>query len=364
MRHGKIGDMTIQKEFWKGKKVFLTGHTGFKGSWLSIWLKHLGVELTGYSLAPPTEPALFNEANVGVGMRSIEADIRDFESLLKAVKESQPEIVIHMAAQPLVLESYKNPLETYQTNLMGTVHVLETVRLVKSVKVILNITTDKCYENKEWLWPYREDEPMGGFDPYSNSKGCSELITFAYKNSFFNPEVYQEHGVSIATARAGNVIGGGDWACNRLIPDIMRAIVKSESVVIRNPKSIRPWQHVLGPLSGYLKLIEMLYIHGKSYNGAWNFGPKQEDAREVSWIAEYVTMAWGNGAGWVKDDRTYGHEATYLKLDTSKANSLLGWSCKWDLSEALDNIVEWYKVFVAKENVELIILNQINHYSK
>ena len=299
--------MNPNRQFWTDKKVFLTGHTGFKGSWLSLWLQDMGAEVTGYSLAPPTTPNMFEVANVTSGMHSTEADIRDLERLTTAVAEAEPDIVLHLAAQPLVRYSYDNPIETYETNVMGTANVLEAVRQSGSARSVVCITTDKCYENREWDWGYRENEAMGGHDPYSSSKGCSELVISAYRRSYFG----LGSPTSLASARAGNVIGGGDWAGDRLIPDIMRAMMNDEPVVIRNPNSIRPWQHVIEPLCGYLILAERLFEQGKtesetdgaSYNGAemaegWNFGPKDDDAKPVGWIVERVTKEWGSGARW------------------------------------------------------------------
>lgn len=347
----------MNSDFWRSKRVLLTGHTGFKGGWLSIWLQSLGADLKGLALDPPTTPSLFAEANVGLGMVSEIGDIRDYETVYRAVSEFKPEIVIHMAAQPLVRYSYKNPIETYATNVMGTVHVLEAVRKVGSTKVVVNVTTDKCYENKEWVWGYREDEPMGGFDPYSSSKGCSELVTSAYRRSYF-----AETGIALASARAGNVIGGGDWAEDRLVPDVLRAFEKNQTVIIRNPKSTRPWQHVLEPLSGYLTLAEKLWNEPKVYADGWNFGPKEEDAKPVGWIVQQLCDAWGQGATWQLDGQSHPHEAGYLKLDISKAKQLMGWSPTWELSTALNKIVDWQKVFLAKGDLRAFTESQINEF--
>ncbi|RYY17500.1 MAG: CDP-glucose 4,6-dehydratase [Alphaproteobacteria bacterium] len=310
----------VNPTFWSGKRVFLTGHTGFKGSWLSLWLQAMGADLTGFALAPPTDPSLFQAADVAQGMTSIIGDIRDAGALAHALVTASPEIVIHMAAQPLVRASYDDPVGTYATNVMGTVHVLEAVRRAPGVRACVVVTTDKCYENREWVWGYREDEAMGGYDPYSNSKGCAELVTSAYRRSFFG-----ESGTATASARAGNVIGGGDWAVDRLIPDILRAVVAGEPVVIRNPHSIRPWQHVLEPLSGYLVLAQSLWTDPTGAAEGWNFGPRDEDARPVQWIVEQLCELWGDGASWVRDERLQPHEANYLKLDISKARARLGW---------------------------------------
>lgn len=347
----------VDPGFWRGKRVFLTGHTGFKGSWLSLWLQSLGAELHGLALSPPTNPALFEQARVADGMKSNTGDIRDYAVVLAAMRECRPDIVIHMAAQPLVRHSYQAPVETYATNVMGTVHVLEAARHIGGVRAIVNVTTDKCYENREWVWGYREDEPMGGHDPYSNSKGCSELVTSAYRRSYF-----QEADIALASARAGNVIGGGDWAVDRLVPDILGAIEQDRPVVIRNPLATRPWQHVLEPLSGYLMLAERLHEEGQAYAEGWNFGPNDEDARPVQWIVDRLVQAWGNGASWQLDDSRHPHEANYLKLDISKAKSRLGWQPRWHLQKALDQIVGWHRAWLGKEDVQAICLAQIKHH--
>lgn len=305
--------------FWHGKRVFLTGHTGFKGGWLSLWLQQLGADVTGYALDAPTSPSLFEAASVARGMRSIIGDVRDGDAVKRAMAVARPDIVIHMAAQPLVRYSYVNPVETYSTNVMGVVNLLEAVRATPGVRAVVNVTSDKCYENREWPWGYRENEAMGGYDPYSNSKGCAELVTAGYRSSFFHADKYPEHGVALGSGRAGNVIGGGDWALDRLIPDMLRAIGAGEPVMIRNPHAIRPWQHVLEPLSGYLTLAEKLYTEGPVHAEGWNFGPYDTDAKPVEWIVERMTQEWGAGASWTLDGQDHPHEATYLKLDCSKA---------------------------------------------
>jgi CDP-glucose 4,6-dehydratase len=331
--------------FWHGKRVFLTGHTGFKGGWLSLWLQQLGAEVTGYALEAPTTPSLFEVARVARGMVSIIGDVRDGEALKHAMAQARPEIVIHMAAQPLVRYSYANPVETYATNVMGVVNLLEAVRATPGVRSVVNVTSDKCYENREWPWGYRENEAMGGYDPYSNSKGCAELVTAGYRSSFFNAEKYAEHGIALGSGRAGNVIGGGDWAMDRLIPDMLRAIGAGQPVMIRNPHSIRPWQHVLEPLSGYLTLAEKLYTEGPVHAEGWNFGPHDTDAKPVEWIIERMTQEWGAGASWSLDGQNHPHEATYLKLDCSKARGQLGWHPRWDIGQTIAKIVEWHKAF-------------------
>lgn len=354
----------INKEFWHKKKVFVTGHTGFKGSWLSLWLSSLGARVTGYALAPPTNPSMFELCKVDKLVRSVSGDVRDADKLMQVMQEVQPEIVIHMAAQPLVRESYINPVDTYAINVMGTVNVLETVRHCQSVKAVINVTTDKCYENKEWIWGYRENEPLGGYDPYSNSKACSELVTASYRNSFFHPSEYSNHGVAMATARAGNVIGGGDWATDRLIPDCIEALLNNKKIRIRNPYSIRPWQHVLEPLGGYLLLAEKLYAEGVSFAESWNFGPDDSDAQPVEWIVQKVCERWGGSAAYEVDAGVHPHEANYLKLDCSKAKSHLNWSPRWNLEYTLDNIVDWVRAYQEKADMRTICLQQIDDYVK
>ncbi len=348
--------MGENSNFWQGKRVFLTGHTGFKGSWLSLWLQAMEAEIKGYALNPPTETNLFTVAKVGEQMESEIGDIRDLEALTKSMRAFNPDIVIHLAAQPLVRYSYQAPVETYSTNVMGTVNVLEAARQCQNLKSIINVTTDKCYENKEWLWGYREDEPMGGFDPYSSSKGCSELVTAAYRQSFF-----QNAGVGLASARAGNVIGGGDWSSDRLIPDILKAFENNEPVIIRNPDSIRPWQHVLEPLSGYLMLAQALYEQPLNYAQAWNFGSIDEDAKPVSWILDKMTSHWQN-ASWQLDEHVQPHEARYLKLDSSKAKNRLNWQPTWRLAQTLEKIILWHQAWLAGENMKSVCFQEITSY--
>lgn len=350
--------------FWQGKRVFLTGHTGFKGSWLSLWLQSMGSEIRGFSLPAPTDPALFHEARVADGMDSQQGDIRNFDELHKSLAEFRPEIVIHMAAQSLVRLSYDTPVETYATNVMGTVHLFEAIRKTGGIKAVVNITTDKCYENREWVWGYRENERMGGADPYSNSKGCAELVTSSFRHSFFNEKNHHEHGCALASVRAGNVIGGGDWALDRLIPDTLRAFEKKQAVEIRFPDAVRPWQHVLEPLCGYLMLAEQLYVHGTEYAEAWNFGPDDTDARPVQWIVEKMANIWGEGADWNVDPGTHPHEAGYLKLDCSKATTGLDWHPVWGLEEALERIVDWHKAWLGGGDMREKTLAEITDYIK
>ncbi len=354
----------INKTFWKGKRVFLTGHTGFKGSWLCLWLHKLGAQVTGYALDPPTDPSLFELARIGRFVTSIIGDVRSRQTLTRAIVSAQPEIIIHLAAQPLVRDSYKIPVETYDINVMGTVNLLDAVRHCKGVKAVLNVTTDKCYENKEWIWGYRENEPLGGYDPYSNSKACSELVTSSFRNSYFNPNDYPAHGVAIASARAGNVIGGGDWATDRLIPDCIRAVLKNRKVLIRNPHAIRPWQHVLEPLSGYLVLAQRLYECGPQYVGAWNFGPDDQDAKTVEWIVNSLCMKWGGKASYEIDKGDHPHEAYYLKLDCSKAKSALGWQPHWNLEKAIESIVMWSRAYQRGQDIVKVCLKQIEDHTK
>lgn len=347
--------------FWKGKKVLVTGHTGFKGAWLCLLLKNYGAAVTGFALSP-TERSLYHESNVARHVESQLGDIRNPELIATVLHKTGPDIVIHMAAQALVRYSYEHPVETYSTNVMGLVNLLEAVRNSNSVRSVVVVTSDKCYENREWVWGYREDEPMGGSDPYSSSKGCAELVTTAYQRSFFHPDNYKSHGIAIASARAGNVIGGGDWAKDRLVPDIMRAFTAHQTAKIRNPNSIRPWQHVLEPLTGYLTLAQRLYIDGPQFSGGWNFGPADGDAKPVEWIVRELSRHWGAEAKWELDQTTGPHEAHYLKLDCSKARTHLDWKERWTLSKALESIADWYRSTADGKCVEETTLAQINSF--
>jgi CDP-glucose 4,6-dehydratase len=347
----------MNAKFWRGKTVFLTGHTGFKGGWLALWLHQMGARVHGYALAPDTTPNLFTEARVAdVLAGHTIADIRDARALEAAMAAARPEIVLHLAAQPLVRYSYEEPVETFSTNVMGTVNLLEAVRRVDSVKAVVNVTTDKCYENREWVWPYREDEALGGHDPYSSSKACSEIVTAAYRRSFLAGQ-----GVAVASGRAGNVIGGGDWSADRLVPDFLRAMDAKRPMRVRSPHAIRPWQHVLEPLSGYITLTERLCQQSGEYAEAWNFGPSEEDARTVQWIVEHLVAA-TPGASWQVDDKPQVHEANYLKLDSSKARNRLKWRPRWNLESALDKTVAWHAAWRDGQDMQEVTLAQIRAY--
>jgi len=346
----------MRPELWKGRRVLLTGHTGFKGAWLALLLERLGAEVTGFALAPPTQPSLFELARAGEALRDLRGDVRDLPAVRRAVDETKPEIVIHTAAQSLVRTSYEEPVATYATNVMGTVHVLEAARHAPSVRAVLVVTSDKCYENREWVWGYRENEPMGGSDPYSSSKGCAELVTGAYRASFF------QSGAAVASARAGNVIGGGDWAPNRLLPDAARAFSAGRPLEVRNPRAVRPWQHVLEPLSGYVALAEALQEDGAAFAGAWNFGPADEDARTVGDVVERFTQLWGGGARWEATPGVHPHEAHLLRLDCAKARTVLGWRPRTRLDEALQWTADWYGSWRRGVDMREFTREQIERY--
>jgi CDP-glucose 4,6-dehydratase len=348
----------IDQEFWIGKRVFVTGHTGFKGSWLSLWLNHLGCSVKGYALDPPTSTSLFDAAKIDKLIDSKIGDIRDQESLHKSMVSFNPDILIHMAAQPLVRLSYDEPIETYEVNVMGTAKVLEVARNCPHLKAIINITTDKCYENVGFDKSYNETDPMGGFDPYSSSKGCAELVAASYRRSFLN-----DLGIGVASVRAGNVIGGGDWAGDRLIPDILRSFELNKAVVVRNPKATRPWQHVLEPLSGYLLLAQKLYNNQEEYSGGWNFGPDEKDIKPVHWILDQMIPYWPN-ASWSLDDNLNPHEASFLKLNISKARKKLNWKPIWELDKTLERIINWHRAWKNQEDVQLLCLTEIEEYTK
>jgi len=353
--------LSVNPLFWRGKRIFLTGHTGFKGSWLSLWLASMGAKVCGYSLSPPTNPNLFEIANVeSLIYRSVIADINDSKQLHAEINDFQPEILMHMAAQSLVKFSYANPVETYMTNVMGTVNVLEGSRKVESIRSVLVVTSDKCYENKEWIWGYRENESMGGKDPYSNSKGCAELVCSAYRDSYFASPA----NLSLATARAGNVIGGGDWSLDRIVPDAIKAFMANRPLILRNPKAIRPWQHVLEPLSGYLTLVQALYQSGNQYSGGWNFGPQEADSRPVEEVVNLLIKEWGQAAKWEQDQGQHPSEAKFLKLDCSKAKEYLQWNARWNLEFAVKKTVDWYIALNNNCNMTEFSLQQIQEYSK
>ena len=347
----------VDQNFWQGKRVFLTGHTGFKGSWLSLWLYSLGAIVKGYALNPPTNPSLFIEAKVSSIVDSQIGDIRDQDVLYESMTTFNPDVLIHMAAQPLVRYSYDAPIETYEVNVIGTAKVLEVARSCVHLKAIVNITTDKCYENDGRSEGYKEDDKMGGYDPYSSSKGCAELVTSAYRRSFL-----QDQGVGLASVRAGNVIGGGDWANDRLIPDILRSFEKNEPVVIRNPKATRPWQHVLEPLSGYLILAQKLYENQGNYSEGWNFGPNEKDVKPVDWILNNMIAKWPNSS-WELDQNSNPHEADFLKLDISKAESRLDWKSVWELRQTLEKIIAWHRAWLDKKDMQVACLSEIKEYT-
>jgi CDP-glucose 4,6-dehydratase len=352
----------LNRSFWKGRRVFLTGHTGFKGSWLALWLNRLEANATGYALEPPTTPSLFVQAEVASEIKTICADIRDYSRLRSAIAECRPDVVIHMAAQSVVRRGYEDPIETFSSNVMGTVNLFEALRQIGQPCVVINVTSDKCYENKEWVWAYRENEPLGGHDPYSSSKACAELITSAFRDSYFLTKNVKGSGIAVASARAGNVIGGGDWTRDQLIPDLMRAFVAGQPCLIRNPFAIRPWQFVLEPLHGYLMLAEKLTEDADRFSSSWNFGPVATDAKTVSWIADKLAGGWGDGASWVRDSAAHPREAQYLKLDTAKASESLNWHPLLPLNMALDWIIEWYHAFAAGDGLKSLTRKQIERY--
>jgi CDP-glucose 4,6-dehydratase len=354
--------MVMSNEFWQGKRVFITGHTGFKGSWLTTWLKLLGANVVGYSLAAQSAPNLFSQAKVYQDMESIEGNILDKNLLFQHIAQAKPEIVFHLAAQPLVHYSYENPLETYTVNVIGTANVLEAIRHINSVRSVIVVTSDKCYENQEWVWGYRETDTLGGHDPYSNSKACAELVVSAYRKSYFPPTLYTQHNVSIATVRAGNVIGGGDWAAQRLIPDLVRSFMNNQQAMIRNPYAYRPWQYILDLLYGYLILAQKLYSDGIIYGEAWNFGPTDGNIQQVAYLADKIVNLWGDGMHWLTDTKGYSHEAKCLKLDCGKTREGLGWMPKMTIDQTLEFTIHWYKAYEQQQNMALVTIEEINRY--
>ena len=354
----------MEKTFWKNKKILITGHTGFKGSWLAIWLQELGANVVGFSKSIPTKPSLYELAHVDDGMLSIIGNVNDLDKLTEVINEQKPDIIIHMAAQSLVQESYKDPIDTYTTNIIGTINIMQAIRSVDSVRVLINVTSDKCYENMNLERGYNENDPIGGFDPYSSSKSCAELVTSSFRNSFFNPEEYEKHRTAIASVRAGNVIGGGDWAKNRIIPDIMKGILKKTTVKIRNPNAIRPWQFVLEPLSGYLLLAEKLWSNRKEFSEAWNFGPDYNDITVVSDLIKKISKLWNTEIRLEYSKEGFNYESNILKLDCTKAKQKLGWRPKTNLDSGLKYVVEWYKEYELGSNMKKITRNQIKEFSK
>ena len=354
----------LEPKFWGGRRVFMTGHTGFKGAWLSLWLAQMGATLRGLALDPPSRPSLFELAHIADRMEDLRGDIRDFEIVRAALADFKPNVVIHMAAQSLVRPSYADPLGTYATNVMGTAHVLEAVRAVRGVSAVLIVTSDKCYDNRGWDRGYVESDAMGGYDPYSSSKGCAELVTSAYRRSFFHPDHYGQHGVVLASARAGNVIGGGDWARDRLIPDAMRAFLGGEPFLVRSPESVRPWQHVLEPLRGYLLLAQRLCTEGPAYAEGWNFGPEENAECAVREVAERLIRLWDGTARWqVVTEADAPHEARYLTLNAGKAGRELGWVPRLTLDDALALTINWYKAFAEGRDMGTFTLEQIRAYT-
>lgn len=355
--------MVVNSNFWRGKDVLITGHTGFKGSWLSLWLQKLGANVIGLSLNPPSDPNLFTVANVAKEMTNLHGNICDLDRVQEIVDQYKPEVIFHMAAQSLVRHSYENPIETYATNVMGTVNLLEVARHAPTVKVFINVTSDKCYENNkknDWLWGFRENDQLGGLDPYSNSKACAELVTSSFRNSYYNND---EPHCAVATVRAGNVIGGGDWAKDRLVPDIIRGLITEKEVIIRNPESQRPWQHVLEPLQGYLQLAEKAYYNPKEWAQAWNFGPNDLDFKTVGWIVAKIFTLWETKSMWQIDKQQQPQESFQLKLDSTKAKAKLGWQSKWNLEQTLRETVDWYRAFSRNQNMREMTLAQIDKYT-
>lgn len=355
----------MTRNFYYGKDVLVTGHTGFKGSWLSIWLSKLGANVTGYALEPPTEPSMFKICKINEHINSIAGDVRNIDKFSNVIKNEKPEIVFHLASQPLVRQSYKNPVETYETNIMGTVNLLNTIRECSHIKSVVVVTSDKCYKNTESLSGYKEGDRLGGYDPYSSSKACVEIVTNAFRDSFYSPDKYDKHGVAIATARAGNVIGGGDFALDRLVPDCIKAFIDNRKILIRNPASVRPWQHVLESLCGYMVLAERLYLYGPEYGGAWNFGPYKDNEKTVEYVVNKLCSLWGNESGYELDMNNNPHETNNLRLDSGKAMNLLGFKPKWNIDKVLEMVVSWSRYYLCKDTSQYeVSLSQIGEYEK
>lgn len=352
----------MEPAFWTGRRVFVTGHTGFKGGWLSLWLSKLNALVAGYALAPPTSPSLFEVAGIKDTLFDIRGDINDFEGLSAQMRRFEPEVIFHLAAQPLVRFSYEHPLETFQTNIMGTANLLQAVRRTPTVRAVVIITTDKCYENRDWIWGYRETDALGGYDPYSSSKAAAELITASYRDSFFHKDRFSDHHVSIATARAGNVLGGGDWATDRLIPDLLRSIVAGQPLVLRNPDSIRPWQHVLEPLCGYMLLARKMIERGPDYGDSWNFGPNESETVSVMEIVTKLKRELGSLVSVKVDESRQLHEANVLRLDTSKARAKIGWRPALSIDETISWIAEWELRHQEGKDMRAITCQQIDRY--
>ena len=351
----------MKPAFWKARRVFLTGHTGFKGSWLALWLERLGAQVVGYSLEPPSQPSLFEMAAVDQGIESIHGDIRDLGKLSASIERHQPEVVLHLAAQSLVRQGYHDPIETYSTNVLGTANVLEAARKAESIRILLSVTSDKCYDNGDRKHGFREGDPLGGKDPYSSSKACAELVTGAYRQSFFSGT---GNNTAIASARAGNVIGGGDFAADRLVPDLVRGFLAKQPVLIRRPLAVRPWQHVLEPLSGYLTIVEQGWNSPAKIEGAWNLGPDSIDERPVEWVADRLVALWGDDAAWTRDQRVHPAEAAFLKLDSTKARTVLDWRPRLELAQALEWVTAWHQAIAAGGNARELTIAQIGAYEK
>jgi CDP-glucose 4,6-dehydratase len=363
IRVGALEGMVSPAGIWSGRRVLVTGHTGFKGGWLALWLHALGAKVTGYSLPPPTDPSLYDCIGLARLVEHVIADVRDLPAFERCIRHAQPEVVFHLAAQALVRRSYEDPVETYGTNVLGTAVVLDAVRRAGGVRAVVVVTSDKCYENREWEWGYRENDALGGHDPYSNSKGCAEMVAASFRSSFFGASSFASHGVALGTARAGNVIGGGDWAEDRLVPDIVRAVGRGEAVAIRNPAATRPWQHVLEPVGAYLLLAEKLLAGGPQFAESWNFGPDADDCATVQGVLERIAGSW-DAVRWSTDPGQHPHEARALSLDCSKAAHRLGWRPRLKLDAGIDWTVQWYRAWLEKQDLQRLCLEQIERFTR